>query len=248
MERFGGDIGGLVEAINAVMKEVSYIKETGKNTFHKYAYASDEDLLKALQPAMAENGLMLVPTSMESRVADTKPTKEGKEQFRTELRATYMLAHTSGGWMLVETIGHGVDGEDKGAFKAMTGALKYALRSTFLVPTGQDAERDPNDRRRETADDKRDRQEKHDHNWEADRAKFCAQVGEMDMKYDELCEFCEFIGRPRPSHMTREQRANLLRWIPTEQGTDKFREFLDKKDGVPPGSAGRVPHERGGEA
>ena len=53
----------LATAICQVMAAVRYIPETGENKFHKYKYASDEDLLGALQPAMAAAGLALVPTS-----------------------------------------------------------------------------------------------------------------------------------------------------------------------------------------
>jgi hypothetical protein len=38
--------------------------------------------------------------------------------------------------------GYGTDKEDKGGYKAMTGAEKYFLLKTFLIPTGDDPERD----------------------------------------------------------------------------------------------------------
>jgi hypothetical protein len=43
---------------------------------------------------------------------------------------------------MVQTIGEGADSADKGAYKAMTGARKYAFRLLFNIPTGDDAERD----------------------------------------------------------------------------------------------------------
>lgn len=45
--------------------------------------------------------------------------------------------HTSGEYLTISGYGHGVDTQDKGAGKATTYALKYALLYTFLVPTGK---------------------------------------------------------------------------------------------------------------
>jgi hypothetical protein len=39
-------------------------------------------------------------------------------------------------------VGEGQDAGDKAVYKAMTGALKYCLLKTFLIPTGDDPERD----------------------------------------------------------------------------------------------------------
>jgi hypothetical protein len=42
--------------------------------------------------------------------------------------------------LVVEWAGSGSDKGDKGLYKAMTGAEKYVLLKTFLVPTGDDPE------------------------------------------------------------------------------------------------------------
>jgi hypothetical protein len=36
--------------------------------------------------------------------------------------------------------GHGSDRSDKALYKAITGAIKYILTTTFLIPTGDDPE------------------------------------------------------------------------------------------------------------
>ena len=53
--------GELAKAVCQVMAEVSYIPQTGDNTFHRYKYATDADLLTVLQPAMAAAGLAMLP-------------------------------------------------------------------------------------------------------------------------------------------------------------------------------------------
>jgi hypothetical protein len=39
-------------------------------------------------------------------------------------------------------IGSGSDSQDKGPYKAITGAIKYLMTTTFLIPTGDDPEGD----------------------------------------------------------------------------------------------------------
>lgn len=131
----------LAKAVCAVMTDVRYVPETGVNPHQGYKYASDEDLLVVVQPSMARHGLVLIPTAIQQQVVDHAQTAKGKAQYRTELVVTYTLLHTSGEERQVQVPGCGVDTEDKGPYKAMTGALKYALRHLFLVPTGQDPER-----------------------------------------------------------------------------------------------------------
>jgi hypothetical protein len=59
-----------------------------------------------------------------------------KQSVFTEVKTTYLLIHTSGESIELAGYGHGVDSQDKGAGKATTYALKYALLYSFLVPTG----------------------------------------------------------------------------------------------------------------
>lgn len=128
--------GELAHAVCQVMARCTFVPKTGKNSFHKYTYASDADLLTVLQPLMAEAGLVLLPHKVETHTVEHNTDRKGKPQWRTELTVTYLLLHTSGETMQVQAPGCGVDGEDKGVYKAMTGALKYALRHLFLVPVG----------------------------------------------------------------------------------------------------------------
>jgi hypothetical protein len=53
----------------------------------------------------------------------------------------------------------------------------------------------------------------HDESWERDRAGFCAWLGKHGWKYEEVADFCESMGKPRPSAMTIEQRQGLSRWL-----------------------------------
>ncbi len=125
----------IAKAICEVMAAASHVQKTGQNSYHGYNYASDADLLRAIQPAMAKAGLAMVP----AQIAQTEKALD-KGKVQTDVHVQYMLVHISGETLTVQAIGRGIDKEDKGPYKAMTGALKYALRQTFLVPTGDDPE------------------------------------------------------------------------------------------------------------
>jgi hypothetical protein len=130
----------LVIAVTQVMAAIQAVEKTGVNKAQGYRYASDADVLGALQPVMAKHGLALIPTSIEANTLEAGQSRQGNPIFRTDVRVTYLLTHTSGGSIPVASAGSGTDSLDKGLYKAMTGALKYALCQTFLIPRLDDAE------------------------------------------------------------------------------------------------------------
>jgi hypothetical protein len=150
-ETMSPTIGSLVAAIANVMGAFRGVDKTGVNQFHRYKYASDADLLWTLKPIMAQHGLAFVLVDYTaSPPVEVKTAKGGVERL-VDLSATYRIAHTSGEWMTVTAPGSGQDPGDKAHYKAMTGAMKYALRQTFAVPTGDDPEGDAEPQRQAPA-------------------------------------------------------------------------------------------------
>ena len=125
-------IGELVAAIGAIMADVGYVRGTGRNTHHKYNYTSDEDLAAAIQPALVKHGVAIFPVASDiERSGD-----------RTIIMQTFRVGHKSGEWMQLQIPGEGVNKQDKGTAKALTGARKYLMRLLFCVPTGDDNEKE----------------------------------------------------------------------------------------------------------
>ena len=129
------------KAILAVMQEVKGIDKSmtvGSGTY-SYKGVSDQVVKEILQPAMIKNGLSIVPTNVEAKVTTDRWVDGGKQKQSTftEVTTKYLLLHSSGESIELAGYGHGVDNQDKGAGKATTYALKYALLYTFLIPTGK---------------------------------------------------------------------------------------------------------------
>ena len=128
------------EAWLAIMQKVGYVQKKGENKIQKYKYAGEAQLIEALRPVLLEYGVICMPGGVE--VIDTQPVVQGeKKTFRIVAKYTWIYTHVaSNTHMQVEVIGEGVDTTDKSAYKAATGALKYALRQPFLIETGDEPE------------------------------------------------------------------------------------------------------------
>jgi len=134
----------LAKAIINVIKSVKNIEKNltvgeGRNS---YKGVGDADVKNIIGKAMADNGLCILPISVEPTVKverwETQYNGQPviKQQVFTEAKTKYLLLHESGESQVIEGYGHGVDSQDKSAGKATTYALKYALLYSFLVPTG----------------------------------------------------------------------------------------------------------------
>jgi len=139
----------IAKAVIAVMNEVKGIEKSmtvgsGNNS---YKGVADQDVKQIIGDAMAKHGLCIIPTSIDAKTQVDRweeldsYSKTGamktKQSIFTEVKSKYLLLHESGESIELSGYGHGIDSQDKGAGKATTYALKYALLYTFLVPTGK---------------------------------------------------------------------------------------------------------------
>lgn len=202
-------------AICAIMSEVKGVEKTGMNTAQRYSYASDADLLLALQPKCAEHGIFIFPSKQEVITEEVGATKSGSRRWLTTIKAQYTVSHVeSGQSIIISSVGSGIDSEDKGAYKAQTGALKYALRQLFMIPTGDDAEKWEG----KTEEPEQRQQPRHHPSWESDRKRFCAALGELGTNYDDVVKMCAMMKRNRPSHMDVEARGKLIAYLKSDAG------------------------------
>jgi len=133
----------IYKKINAVMKEVNWIQKDAKNEFHGYNYASEKAIKETLHPMLAKHGIVYSMTVGEVKEIRSWQTKRGATQCLMIINCSYEFADVETGEKICgEFAGAGCDGEDKGLYKAITGALKYILTTTFLIPTGDDPETD----------------------------------------------------------------------------------------------------------
>lgn len=135
----------IVQAINAVMLEVTYVQKGAVNTFQQYKYASDGAILAKVQPAMAKAGLMFFQDELKREfIADGQ---------LLAITYTFTLAHKSGAIWPIQYHRTGMSAcrnskggyDDKSANKCQTAARKYFILGLFLIPTGEDEDPDSHD-------------------------------------------------------------------------------------------------------
>lgn len=129
--------------LQRVMQAAEFIRKDKRNDFHNYSYASEAAIKECLHPLLAAEGLLFVPRSQEIisfEPVGTPPGEgNGKAQMRLlTLRLMYWWVDAETGEHLECTcLGMGMDNGDKAVYKSITGAVKYALTSTFLIPTSE---------------------------------------------------------------------------------------------------------------
>ncbi len=138
---------GLYRKLHAIMSEVDYIQKDKTNTFFNYRYASEAAIKARLHESLVKHGVLFFPVNIEIRNRTDYTSDKGKRSSLTDVRLTYRFIDIETGESQIGTCeGTGDDGADKGTYKAITGALKYALTSTFLIETGDDPEDDEQDK------------------------------------------------------------------------------------------------------
>lgn len=134
----------IAKAIIGVMKDIKNIEKNSNvgtgNT--SYKGVSDKDVKQKVGEAMQKHGLCILPIEVKPKTQidrweeNTNYGVKTKQSVFTEVETKYMLLHESGESIEITGYGHGVDTQDKGAGKATTYALKYALLYAFMIPTG----------------------------------------------------------------------------------------------------------------
>lgn len=122
------------------MKAVDAVTKRGRNDQQKYAYVKATDVANEVRKALADAGIAFTYSVISERPWESQ-TKSGTTMFFCSLviEVTFVDSET-GELMKCNAIGWGADMQDKAPYKAMTGALKYALRMNFLIPDESDPE------------------------------------------------------------------------------------------------------------
>ena len=132
----------LATKIAAVMADIDDVPKNGRNDYHGYDYATDDDVMGAVRPVMAEHNLVALPS-----VVSRDIQRFGNEQDGYTLHTRIVLDLTlidgdSGQQRTIRWEGEAQDTQDKGLYKAYTSAIKYAMLKIFLLSADTDVETD----------------------------------------------------------------------------------------------------------
>lgn len=132
----------LVAKLCEVMAAVEKIPKRGINEHYGYTYATEADVVEHVRQELARRKVFLLP-SVQGVTEREVVTRKGNKEIVTTVKVEYTFHDAESGETLAFTmLGSGQDAGDKGVYKALTGSIKYALMKAFLIPTGDDPERE----------------------------------------------------------------------------------------------------------
>ena len=126
-------------ALRKSLKEKGILKKGGTNIFDKYTYFSEAQYKELFTELFSEYGLEL---KFNEIAYDTFTGSEKQSNGRMPKIEFELFDIDTGFGESTCITGEGIDKGDKAGYKAYTGALKYFLANTFMVATGDDAEKE----------------------------------------------------------------------------------------------------------
>ena len=121
------------------LKSKGILKKGGQNEYDHYSYFSEAQYKELFTELFSKNNLELKFSELEYNTFEGS----GKNCNGRMTRLEFTLIDVETGFFETTVItGEGMDKGDKAGYKAYTGAVKYYLADTFLVATGDDAEKE----------------------------------------------------------------------------------------------------------
>jgi hypothetical protein len=133
----------LYQKFLAVQQQLKPLEKSGKNDFHKYTYTTASDVLEPVREVCNANGLILFSSVIDSRVERGQAWVNVKLTCADPETGEFIECHAAGyaeDWSYRENKPTG----DKSIYKAETGAIKYAVRLMFCLPSEDDPEKESN--------------------------------------------------------------------------------------------------------
>lgn len=144
------------------------------------------------------------------------------------------LIHTSGQWLACTVSARAADGKPQSVGSAITYLRRYGLLALVgIAPDDDDgnAASGKSAPHREAPDERAARQSQHHPSWDGDRGAFMAAIEKVGVSYDLACDFCEWLGKPRPSQLSHDDRGKFLAYLSTDAGQLKLRQMIHPNEG-----------------
>ncbi len=133
----------LAQKILAIQSEITHVAKNGEVNMgrNSYEYAKEVDFVTTLKPLLEKHGVIVIP-EIAAPPTILEAGKDGKSKLTTILMKFKLVnVDDANDYHQALVGGQGVDAGDKGIYKAITGAKKYFIANTFMIPTGDDPEK-----------------------------------------------------------------------------------------------------------
>ena len=122
-----------------LMRDCSYVKKNGVNSFHGYKFATASDVLEKVNAALVKHNVAsVVNAELIDMVDKTNQSGSKTESLATVKTTVTLIDVDSGESITCVGLGSGADVGDKAVMKAQTASLKYAYLMSLAIATGED--------------------------------------------------------------------------------------------------------------
>jgi len=140
----------LAKKMISAVNDIDAVTKAGKNKAQDYNYVRAADVANEVRKVLVKHGIGFLYSGSNITNRSVDRIKEGvvvgsMNYADVEVDITFTDAE-SGESATVKSYGCGQDTGEKAVYKAMTGALKYALRMNFLIPDESDPENDSDEK------------------------------------------------------------------------------------------------------
>ena len=133
----------IYQKINQVRMAVGYVQKDKRVEGAGYMAVTHDAVTAMVRPSLIEHGIVIFPSLVSSRVADTgSTTGKGISIIRYEgtYDVSFINAELPDERVVVRIESHALDQGDKAPGKAISYAVKYAMLKLFSLETGEDEE------------------------------------------------------------------------------------------------------------
>lgn len=123
----------ILQRIHAAMGEVDYIQKDKKAGMN-YTIVSHDVVTAKVRPILHKHGIVYYPVKVNA-------AQDGN-RTQTHLTVRFCNIDEPADFIDVESLGYGIDQQDKGPGKAISYAVKYALLKALGLETGDDPDHD----------------------------------------------------------------------------------------------------------
>ncbi|WP_151530559.1 MULTISPECIES: ERF family protein [Corynebacterium] len=145
----------IVEALSAVMNEVSHVSKSDFNGHQKFHFRGIDAVMNACGPALRKHGVVAAPSVLSAHYSSTTTRNGGQATVcRIEMRVDWY--GPAGDSLAAVVWGEAFDHGDKATAKAHSVAFRTAFLQTLCLPTD---ERDPDTDTYEAIDPEQERRD-----------------------------------------------------------------------------------------
>jgi hypothetical protein len=129
----------IYQRIAAVTSDIKAFDKDGSNTQFHFKYASIEQIVQTIQPVCIEHGITLIQEAETDGTIQKFEGGKGTNNISTCTVITHAINMDNPEDRVITRMpGQGYDSLDKGIFKAISGARKYAIFGMFNLHAGDD--------------------------------------------------------------------------------------------------------------